>query len=161
MYTDSSDQLHVAACVATRHLPFKDWRHSWNNGSSFKSWLPNWCPPEAPFSEPQHHRVGKMPSREADQLTWDSRDTVHGQVSSVAIVLSIKTNSTVRKIPVLCMYIIATTYQPCLCNLHCPATAFSSSLICTCDVQNCTSHQSKLKQLLSAYNQRYELEVYA
>ena len=25
-------------------------RYSWSNGSSFRSWLPNWCPPEVPFS---------------------------------------------------------------------------------------------------------------
>ena len=38
-------------------------RCPWSNGSSFRSWLPNWCPPKAPFSETSHHRVGKMPSQ--------------------------------------------------------------------------------------------------
>ena len=37
-------------------------------------------------------KVGKMPSREANQLTMDSRGTVHGWVLTVALFCAIKLN---------------------------------------------------------------------
>ena len=72
---------HFGVAVAnwcSHKVPTMLRRHSWSNGSSSRSWLSNWCPPEAPFSQLLHHRVGKILSRKADQSTLDSRGTVHG-----------------------------------------------------------------------------------
>ena len=49
---------HFGVAVAnwcSHKVPTMSRRHSWSNGSSSRSWLSNWCPPEAPFSQPLHH----------------------------------------------------------------------------------------------------------
>ena len=50
---DKPPYRHFGIAVATwksYKAPTMSRRRSWSNGSSFKSWFPNWCSPGAPFS---------------------------------------------------------------------------------------------------------------